>query len=223
MKGILRKIYRKLVLSLSNWSIRKYGSRIIVVYGWDFSEPVRETLYSLLETQENIRRNTKRIDWDMGLSLFILGVDYEKKTWRAKVITNLLKSIALLIKPTDYQGNVLLVNLHAKNYDTLRFWLDSEGIEQVILLPTRENITDYKIDLVKEHVNEDLILDLHKFSNSSDISSDLKSILTEVNDRYLNEVGYNFGEDDIENALLKSEFNEHFLTRISEKIQENET
>lgn len=161
----MRKFIAKALLWQANQAVRKYDTTIILVYGWDWTEGMREGIYNLLKPRANVRRNTSFINWDLGLPLFVLGQQYTKEEARKQLFKLWLRSFIGLAKPRKYK-NYLVVSLSAKNINTSNYWLKLNNIRSVIVLPNtkdREDTSKFFLDNLPKGID---VCDLREISTT---------------------------------------------------------
>ncbi len=155
MRNLIKWLLRLLALA----AIRKYNTKLVYIYGWDWSEVLRESLYHSLKLKANVRRNLAWISWDLGLPLFILGYDYEPAQSKLKLLGVIFKATFKLLTPSRFE-NYLLISLHAKSIQTLEYWL-SLPARCLILLPEK-NFNTGAMSLHREKGGLEALVDLHK-------------------------------------------------------------
>lgn len=231
----MRSIIRLILKNLAQKSLTKYNSKLVLIYGWDWSEGLREGLYNLLKKKESVRRNTDWIRWDMGLPLFILGHDYNKELSRFKLTYIIIKSTLKLLIPSRYKNNYLVVSLHAKNFDTLNYWFSFEPLKNIILLPLKEYDQSlvYNIEKLLPTEDENSLVDLRpevfiKELNpppnpflKNKLSLKLKQLLWEINENR-QVFDYRYTDDDIDEAVIKIDWEKYLLQRLKNNLLQEE-
>ncbi len=231
----MRNTIRSFLKLLAQRSLSKYNTNLVLIYGWDWSEGLREGLYNLIKNKEKARRNTDWIKWDMGLSLFILGHEYDKQLSKFKLILIIIKSALKLLVPSNYKNNYLIVSLHAKNFDTLNYWFSFELLKNIILLPLKEydQRLVYNIEKLLPIDDEGLLVDLRpdvfvKELNpppnpflKDKLSLKLKQLLWEINENHT-VFSYKFTDDEINEAVVKIDWEKYLLKRLKNNLLQEE-
>jgi hypothetical protein len=228
---MLRSTIRSLLAWLAARSLRKYNTKLILVYGWDWTEVVREGLYNLLSDNVNVRRNTGWIKWDLGLPLFVLGYDYSPNLTKWQLLRIVVLAALKLLRPRRF-SQYLVVSAYAKSPQTLDYWLALGEVELLVVLPERQGQrpllgTD---GLVAANVHQSL--DLTHLSmpiaqiqasrkqvalfgtGTSELQSHLLGLLAKINLEYLQKQGFKFKDSDLESAVLKIDWQGYVLSRI---------
>lgn len=123
MKNIFRKILKKHLTFLSKKVVKKHNIEIILITGWVGSGIVRELVYDILSKKYRVRRLTKKLNWDLGLPLFILGYNNKKRNFLNWLKIIIKANFNLLFKPQ--YPHKLIVDLDTSVYDIGKFWLQS--------------------------------------------------------------------------------------------------
>lgn len=232
---MLRKAYRKILLDLANISIRKYNTSIIVIYGWDWSEGLREATYNLLYTHSNLRRNTRWIDWDMGLPLFVLGYPYSRGTSRLRISYYIIKACLNLLRPVKYKNNYIIVSLHAKSQVTLDYWRQLSGVKCLIILPVRPegelNLNNYIpiasdsltiVDLQGQKLPtavDNNLLNNGSYLRLNPFQKQLTNYLAKVQATFLRKLEFDFRVEDLVDAVIKIDWSSFFLERVRTNLK----
>lgn len=138
----------KLILSfLSKWAISKHEIELVVVVGFSGTEIVKEGVYRLLSERYNTRRNTKRISWDLGLPLSILGYEDKRRNVFAWILMILKSILYLAFGPKN--KHILVLGANSSIKETARFWSRFLQPDYLILLNNNEE-SDIIGELVKQ-------------------------------------------------------------------------
>jgi hypothetical protein len=230
---MVRNFLKNFALGVTNLLIHKYNTRIIVIYGWDWSEGLRESTYNLVSKKAMVRRNTDWIDWDMGMPLFIMGFPYSSKISRLRIFYYLSSSLGHIYYPSGLKRNYLIVSLHARTLNTVRYWGKIHGIEKVIVLPINEKLSEVKVSDLKGIFSEERIIDLTKtkLASKSDNSKDSKlpwqlnfiqikllGYLQELDKVYFRKKSWGFSEDELSEAVVKIDWEKYFLERVEHNL-----
>ncbi len=232
----MRNIFRKIALKLSVWSLDKYQTVLIVVYGWDWIEGVREVTYNLLSDKASVRRNPKWIRWDLGLPLFLLGYGYQKNQSIISIALKLGVSFIKLLLPSGYKGNYIVVSLSATNPSTIQYWRPILEKAVVFNLPAKvENV-----NLEHELAAKDFVryIDLTRIAENQDSAArqgvkvdnlddkldgffykKLGRLIAHINSSYIEEKKLGFSEEDLVNAVLKVDLREVLISRLKSNIR----
>lgn len=229
---MLRQVYKYALLKLANATIRKYNTRIIIVYGWDWSEGVREGLYNLMKNNASVRRNTHWIEWDMGLPLFVLGYPYGKNISAFQISASILKACVNIFRPIKYKDNFLVVSLYARSEKTLEYWLELEGIDCLLILPVRPEHADSLKKLQDFSDNMSCLLDLSsektmiasktaqkEFIRLNLFQRQLAGFLESVSREYFKHLAFDIRKEDIVDAVIKIDWSNFFLDRVRLNLQ----
>ena len=217
---MFRNFNKYIFLKLANATVRKHKLRIILIFGWDWSEVLRESLYNLFHQKENVRRNTDWIRWDIGLPLFITGQNYLRNYPRWKLIPIVLRVIVSLTLKTSYQ-HLLICSTYARNMNTLRYWQKVSGIDLVLVTPIKsedKQISEFLFS--KGNSWQDIRVSVEDDWVSKDkvLREVLKEKLVYINDNYLKEFPYDFTEEDIDEAILKVDWENYFFRRVRSRL-----
>lgn len=227
----MRKFLASALLALSRRTLRKHNTKLIILYGWDWTEVLRESVYDLLSEDVNIRRNSAWIRWDLGLPLFVMGYDYSPQQSKLRLCWHVFKACLRNLWPRQHK-HILVVSLYAKNASTLDYWLALSEIEAIVLLPERIELPNKSESLTKiirdqTEAKKIKLLDLSAntapkmiagIEKLNPLQLKLFSLLSQVNDKVLNTNGFSYDTSDLMYAILKVDWQNYILSRIKTNL-----
>lgn len=225
MDGFLRRLLKKQLLFLALKSLKKYQTKVVIIYGWDWVEGLREEMYQLLSPRVNTRRNYDWIRWDLGLPLFILGYDQNPNQSKLKLILNSWKAfLSIIFKPQRYR-NYLIISLNAKQEKTLNYWLPLIKKAEVVILPVKEG-QESQLTLLKSEVNAQQLVDVRQnlqeniqVKKSENIESVMLTVLSETAKKLPILVNWKFNQTEIQEAVMKVDWQRFLWERIKLNLQ----
>jgi hypothetical protein len=222
----MRDLLKKYFAYLANKAIQKNNSEVFLIYGWDWSEGVREAMYNAIDDYIPTRRNTSWIRWDLGLPLAILGYDYNKEQHPLKLILIAIRANLALLFSKSLPKEVLLVSLHAKNKSTFDYWVSSISVDTLIILPYRSKILINNKDIQDSGIN---LVDLSSYSGVKNVKNDVfientAQLMIKLFDQLqadkLLPIEEEIEEDNIEAAVEKIDLQRFYLDRLKANLLE---
>ena len=212
---MLNAIVRNWLKFLSKKSLRRYETKLIVLYGWDWTELLGDALHNIVSENWdlNSRRNKDWLKWDLGLPLFILGEDFRPGINRLMMVLRSFKWFLYLyfVAPRNY-SNVLIVSAYANKQSTLDYWLEFIPREKLYLFPPKGN-SNLEID--RSLVD----LDLSEYINPNlPINHMLLDLLEVITQDLAKTFGKTVTKEQMEEALLKGEWEERFIHRVKQNL-----
>lgn len=218
----LRSGFKNLIRFLANKAIAKHEIKIVAVYGWDWSEMVVEAIYNVLAERVSVRRNTEWIKTDVSYPAFILGCRYNS-TNTLERIWCITKAIFRLYFFSKSHPHYLVVGMHAKQIETLRYWMGIGPAMAVAILPLKNQISDNLKFSEKQKAKSGLkVIDLSKSSFSGGIFETTESITG----RILNEIAtidsnFKVSASELKASVMKINWQELFVGRVRDNIDDN--
>jgi len=228
---IIRNYIKKILARLAIRALRKYQTKLIVIYGWDFAEGLREGIYNLLDLKVNVRRNTEPITWDLGFPLAILGQNYSSNLSNLKLLIIIAKSyLRLLIAKKN--SSYTIINLHAKTVETLKYWFSIEDIALLIIVPLKTtNIVSENLELsigkkiLKLDLRPEILINpgpstKYNFPHLNSLQQQIANLVITLDKRIELIHGHKFNEDEIYQAITKIDWEKYLLAKIKNNLKE---
>lgn len=239
----LRKVLKFILEKLAQAAIKKHGIDFVVVVGWFGTDLVKEGIYDVLSEQLIVRRNTKRIWWDLSIPLLILGYEDRQRSFLRWIALIFKTMFSLVVNPKNPHKIIVDLNLADKN--TAEYW-GKIIFPEILVIASYKKEKPFTIEkLVKStELNEGKIFvaadiaedKFNKFSKFGyKANKDSKVIFTKVKEYPLAKntpsfiarnyapiicvaeyLGWN--DNKIQNAILKTESVELLTERIKEGI-----
>lgn len=147
--SIFRNILKLTLQFLARLAIKKHNIKFIVVAGWYDTDIVKEGIYSVLSDKLKIRKNTKKIWWDLSIPLIILGLVDKRRNlfWWFYV---LLKSFLSLIFIQKNTKHYIVLSVNMGNKDIVDYWSKLVVPELLIVTSYKEEKSEL-IDMLAEN------------------------------------------------------------------------
>lgn len=120
---------------LSKWAVRKHNIEIITITGWAGTAITRELIYHILSDKFTLRRNTRKIWWDLSLPLTVLGYEDKRKNFFQWLFI-IFKSIFSVIFISKHPHKII-VDIDTSVEETADFW--SDLLRPDIIIITKKN------------------------------------------------------------------------------------
>lgn len=146
MRIILKIILRR----LAKWALVKHNMELVVVTGWIGVDLLKEGVYTLLDEKFIVRRNTKRVWWDLSVPLNILGFA-DKRRNTLQWIWLIIKSV-LILAFGQKNPSVLVLSAESEKEETAKYWSSFVEPDFLVIVNNKKDshVTDALINSTKK-------------------------------------------------------------------------
>ena len=132
MRSYLRTNLKKILGKFSKRLISKHHAEVILISGWTGTSISRELVYHFLKDKYNVRRNVKKVWWDLSIPLIILGYEDKKRNFLEWVVLIIRAFFSITFKPS--YPHKIIIDLDTSLEEIASFWLDFVNPNIVLLL-----------------------------------------------------------------------------------------
>jgi|GEM_PF-6168424 len=211
----MRKLLQRLLRKLAVWALHKNSTELVVFYGWDWVELLREGMYEVVHSSLNARRNTRWLKWDFALPLFLLGYHYDPTSSKFHILLLAFKAFFRLLFSKKYP-DILIVSMVAVKPATAVFWaeiLNEAKRIHVYTTPVKETqkaAAEVFASTIKTH--KELKFDNPNQSPIKTVGEVMGNIVADLEIPGLK----------INEALYKLDWKNILLSRVKSNLQRNE-